>query len=108
MDGSNRNLILELTQFAEDNHNGHYVLEWIARISATQPNEVITIWQELLQSSVPDYPEQAIREAFENLIGMDPEGEGYNHALDIAGLYAKHRKYGPAQWLQEIYEGSLS
>ncbi len=104
VDDSNRKLILELTQFAGDNYNGHYLLEWIARISATQPNEVITIWQELLQSSAPDYPEQAIREAFENLIVMHPEGEGYNHALDIAGLYAKHRKYWPAQWLQEIYE----
>lgn len=108
VDGSNRHLILELTQFAEDNYNGHYLLEWIARISATQPNEVITIWQELLQSSAPDYPEQAIRDAFVNLIGMDREGEGYNHALEIAGLYAKHRKYGPAQWLQEIRQGWLS
>ena len=100
IDDTNRDLILEVAPFAEEDYNSHDLLELIARISKAQPKEAVTIWNALLQNAAPDYPEDAIREAFTNLVASGDEGR--RDAKHIADKYIKSGHGQPARWLQEI------
>ena len=100
VDDTNRDLILQVAEFADEDYNSHDLLEWIARISEEQPQEAVTIWQELLKGPAPDYPEAAIRKAFDNIVASGDEGR--RDALAIVGEYIKQGKETPHLWLQEI------
>ncbi len=100
VDDTNRDLILQVAGFAEEDYNSHDLLESIARISATQPQEAFAIWQVLLQGAAPDYPEEAIREAFTNFVAAGDEGR--RNALAIVDEYLKRGNDKPSQWLHEI------
>ena len=100
VDDTNRDLILQVATFADEDYNSHDLLESIARISAAQPQEAVAIWQVLLQGSAPDYPEEAIREAFANFVASGDEGR--RDALAIVDEYIKRGNEKPSLWLQEI------
>ena len=100
IDDANLDLILQVAAFAEEDYNSHDLLELIARISAAQPREAVTIWQEFLKGPAPDYPEEAIREALTNFVVSGNEGR--RDALAIVGEYIKQGKETPHLWLQEI------
>jgi len=96
----NRNLILAVAPFAEEDYNSHDLLESIAKISEHQPLDAYTIWRRVLDGGRPDYPEEAIRTALTNLVKAGPEG--VRKAKDIVGEYLRDGNERPAQWLQEI------
>lgn len=100
VDDTNRDLILQIAAFADEDYNSHDLLESIARISAAQPQKAVAIWKVLLQGSAPDYPEEAIREAFTNFVASGDEGR--RDALAIVDEYIKRGNAKPSQWLQEI------
>ena len=64
VDDTNRDLILQVAAFAEEDFNSYELLESIARISANQPEEAVAIWHALLEGSAPGYPEDAVRTTF--------------------------------------------
>ena len=100
VDDTNRELILQVAEFAEEDYNSDDLLELIARISVAQPQEAVAIWLVLLQESAPDYPEEAIRKALANIVESGDEGR--RDALAIVGEYIKQGKETPHLWLQEI------
>jgi anthranilate phosphoribosyltransferase len=100
VDDTNRDLILQVAAFAEEDYNSHDLLESIARISAAQPQEALEIWRALLQGAAPDHPEWAIRVAFTNFVQSGDQGR--RDAYSIADEYLKRGNENPTAWLQEI------
>ena len=100
VNNTNRDLILKVAAFADENYNSYKLLESIARFSANQPEEALKIWREMLKRSAPDYPEKAIRETFSNLVKLGDDGR--RDALSIADEYIKQENYKPNTVLQEI------
>ena len=100
VDNANRDLILQVAAFAEEDYNSHDLLESIARISAAQPQEALEIWRALLQGAAPDHPEWAIRAAFTNFVQSGVQGR--RDAYSIADEYLKRGNENPTAWLQEI------
>ena len=100
IDDSNRDLIIRVAAFADEDFNSHEFLEFIARISANQPKEAVAIWQTLLRAAAPDYPEQAVRSALANLVASGDGGK--RDAYAIVDEYIKQRNEKPSLWLQEI------
>ena len=97
---ANRDLILKVAEFAEEDHNSYELLNSIARFSAKQLEEAAAIWREMLKGSVPDYPEKAIRETFANLVKSGDNGR--REALAIADEYIKRGNDKPHTILQKI------
>lgn len=98
----NRDLILAVAPFSEENYNSHDLLKSIARISEEQPNEAYEIWLRLLIGGKPDFPEEAIREALTNLSRIGPDG--LRMAKNIVSEYLKDGNERPSQWLREVVE----
>ena len=97
---ANRDLILKVAEFADEDHNSYELLNSIARFSARQLEEAAAIWREMLKGSAPDYPEKAIRETFSNLVNSGDNGR--REALAIADEYIKRGNDKPHTILQEI------
>jgi hypothetical protein len=100
VDDTNRDLILQVAAFAEEDYNSHDLLKSIARISAAQSQEAVAIWRVLLQGAAPDYPKEAIREAFNNFVASGDEGR--RDAYSIADEYLRRGNENPTVWLREI------
>lgn len=100
VDDTNRDLILQVAAFAEEEYNSHDLLESIALISAAQPKEAVAIWRVLLQGTAPDYPEEAIREALGNFVASGDDGR--RDAYAIVDEYIKRGNDKPSLWLQDI------
>lgn len=99
---ANRDLILKVAEFAEEDHNSYELLNSIARFSAKQPEEAAAIWRKMLKGSAPDYPEKAIRETFSNLVKSGDNDNGRSEALGIANEYIKRGNDKPHTILREI------
>ena len=100
VDDTNRGWIMKTVR-----HIGEYDKTWkllkeIARISAGQPEEAVEIWRVMLKNSAPDYPEDAIRKIFANLVNSGHEGRRAAH--DIADEYFKRGNEGPNFVLNEV------
>lgn len=100
VDDANRDLILKVAEFAEEDHNSYELLNSIARFSAKQLEEAAAIWREMLKGSAPDYPEDAIREIFSNLVKSGDDGR--RKAFAIADEYIKRENYKTSAILREI------
>jgi len=97
---ANRDLILSIAAYAEEDYNSHDLIRTIARISAVQPDEAATIWLTLLRGAAPDYPEDSIREALANIAASGDDGR--RNAFAIVDIYIKSGNENPALWLREI------
>ena len=76
------------------------LLESISEISKTQPFEAHEIWMKMLEGSTPDYPEEAIRNIFANLLKKGPDG--LRKAREAESEYLKKGNDRPSLWLNEI------
>ena len=99
VDDTNRDWILETVRHIGDDKTWK-LLEAIARISAGQPEEAVAIWRVMLKNSAPNYPEDAIRKIFANLVNSGHEGRRAAH--DIADEYIKRGNEGPNFFLKEL------
>ena len=99
-DKDNLHLLLQVAAFAHEDHNSYILLESIARISTTQPEEAFKIWESMLQEDAPTYPEDTIRKILTNLLVSSQEGQC--HADIIVDKYIRHGIESPAIWLKEI------
>jgi hypothetical protein len=83
----NKPLILAVAAYADRGHHGFEMLRTVARISRKQPGEAFDIWMKMLEASRPDYPEDAIKEALQNLVKAGPDG--VRQAKQIADQYLR-------------------
>ncbi|MBU4445310.1 hypothetical protein KJ656_09540 [bacterium] len=104
VDDERRNLLLAIAPYADEAHNSYKLLESIADISQTQPFEAHTIWMKMLESTCPDYPEEAVRQILTNLASKGPEG--LRKARAAVSEYLKSGNERPATWLREIKKES--
>ena len=100
----NKNLLLEIAPFAEEEYNTHDLLESIAKISKKQPDEAYEIWLKMLEGSSMDFPEEAVRTVLTNLVNAGPNGQ--RQAKEIVSKYIEAVNERPHQWLQEITESA--
>lgn len=100
MDDVRKKWLLAISPYAEEDHNAHDLLESLAKISSTQPYDAHDIWLAMLKEYSYDYPDDAIKEFFRNLVITGTEGE--RRAKVIAGIYLKHGLKRPMEWLKEI------
>ena len=68
IDDDRRELLLAIAPYSDESHNSYELLESIAELSQTQPFEAHEIWMRMLEGSTPDYPEEAVRKIFTNLL----------------------------------------
>jgi len=100
VDDERRDLLLAIAPYSNESHNSYELLKSIAEISQTQPFEAHTIWMKMLEGSIPDYPEEAVRQIFTNLVN---EGhEGLRKAREAESVYIKKGNDRPSLWLREI------
>lgn len=98
----NKNLLLEIAPFAEEEYNTHDLLESIAKISKKQPDEAYEIWLKMLEGSSMDFPEEAIRAALTNLVYAGSNGQ--RQAKEIVSKYIEAGNERPHKWLRDITE----
>ncbi|WNM57328.1 hypothetical protein [Candidatus Nitrospira allomarina] len=100
IDEERRQLLLAIAPFSDESHNSDALLESISEISKTQPFEAHEIWMKMLEGSTPDYPEQAVRKIFTNLLNTG--AEGVRKAKEAESVYLKSGNDRPSIWLREI------
>ena len=93
-------LLYPIVPYADEEHNSYILLESIASISNAQPFEAFTLWIKLLKHSRADYPEEAIRQIFSNLVKDGPDG--IRAAREIQDEYIKRGNERPSIWLEGI------
>ena len=100
MDATVENWLLKIAPYADKNHNAPDLLRSLADISDSQPLEAQKIWIKILESYSYDYPEDAIRQIFKNLIALGADGE--KKAKDVVDAYIRHGIERPRTWFAEI------
>jgi hypothetical protein len=92
--------LAKIAPYADENHNAHDLLENLAEISDTQPIEVQKVWLKMLESYSYDYPEEAFRRIFQNLVALGIDGE--RKAKEIVDAYIRHGLERPRTWLAKV------
>ena len=100
VDEKTRELLYPIVPYADEEHNSYTLLESIASISNAQPFEAYTLWMKLLKDSRADYPEEAIRQIFSNLLKKG--SDGLRKAREIESEYITQGNERPSIWLKEI------
>ena len=103
VDEPSLNLILDISPYAHIEHNEHQILEWLEKVSRSQPLEASQVWKAMLRESLPLYPEESLRNILGNILEMGHKGEVL--ARRIVEIYTKRQSSGPSKWLLEIREG---
>jgi hypothetical protein len=97
---SNRDLLFAVVACADETHSSYEMLPGIAKISSLQPLEAYELWRRLLETTYPDYPDEAIREALSNLVRANQEG--LRNAKNIVGRYLERGNEEPLKMLTQI------
>lgn len=105
IDEDRRKLLLAIAPYSDESHNSYTLLESISEISETQPYEAHEIWIKMLERSTPDFPEEAVRSLFANLLKKGPEG--LRKAREAESEYLKNGNDRPSLWLREIRQKNL-
>lgn len=100
VDSSSKSLILSVVPYVDESHHTYDLLRSIARFSKNQPLEAVEIWSQLLEAAQPDYPEEAIKEALENLVARG--NDGIRMAKDIASKYLAKGNETPFNILKKL------
>ncbi len=102
VDEERRHLLLEIAPYSNESHNSYGLLESISEISENQPFEAHEIWMKMLEGSAADYPEDAVRNIFSNLLATGADGQ--RKAREIESVYLSSGNDRPSGWLREIRE----
>lgn len=92
--------LFKIAPYAEVNYNASDLLQNLAEISDTQPIEAQKVWIKMLESYSYDFPEEAFRRIFKNLIVLGADGE--RKAKEVVDAYIRHGLERPRTWLTEI------
>ena len=99
IDASNRSLLLSIAPYADEDHNSYELLKNLAELSNEQPFEAHEIWIKMLEGCTPDYPEEAIEQLLNNLVGVG--SEGIRKAKEAVDAYLKRGNDGPERYLRK-------
>ena len=99
-DSESLKLLLEIAPYSDESHNTYELLECISEISVAQPFEAHEVWMKILEGSIADYPEEAIKKLFSNLLKAG--SEGLRKAREIESIYLKKGNDRPSIWLRKI------
>jgi len=102
VDDTNRQLILRVAPYVDFQHNSYQFIQFIARISRSQPIEAADIWIETLTESTPIYPLEELETALRNLCAGG--SEGIRKAREIVSRYLSVGIEVPHSMLSEITE----
>jgi hypothetical protein len=100
INSENIELLFMVAPYAGVAHHSPIMLESIANLSKNQPREAQQVWMKMLEGSASDYPEEAIREAFTNILSLNDEG--LRMVKEIESEYIKRGNDRPTLWLREI------
>lgn len=100
IDEERRQLLLKIAPYSDESHNSYDLLKSIAKISDAQPFEAHEIWIKMLAGSTPDYPEEAVRNIFANLLNAG--ADGLRKAREAESIYLANNNDRPSVWLREI------
>ena len=103
IDDETRELLCTIAPYSDEAYNSYQLLESIAEISQKQPFEAHNVWMKMLEGSTPDYPEEAVRQIFINLLSKGPDG--LRKAREVESEYLKKGNDRPSLWLKEIRQG---
>ncbi len=92
--------LLKIAPYANENRNAPDLLRNLADISGSQPLKAQKIWIKMLEFYSYDYPEDAIRQIFKNLIALGADGE--RKAKEVVDAYIRYGIERPRTWLAEI------
>jgi len=91
--------LFKIAPYAEENHNASDLLQNLAEISDTQPIKAQQVWIKMLESYSYDFPEEAFRKIFKNLLALGADGE--RKAKEVVDAYLRHGIDRPRAWLAE-------
>jgi len=100
LNGEPMSWLLKVAPYAQENHNAYILLESLARLSDEFPFEIGKVWKEMLTNRLDDYPDEAIKTMFRNLISEGSDGKRL--AKDIASSYMAYGASRPNEWLNEL------
>ncbi len=106
IDEERRQLLLKIAPYSDESHNSYDLLKSIAKISDAQPFEAHEIWIKMLEGSTPDYPEEAVKNIFANLLNAG--SDGLRKAREVESIYLANSNDRPSLWLREIREETRS
>lgn len=93
-------LLMKVAPYAEVSYNSYDLIKSLAELSKKYPFEAYDVWKEILKVTAEDYPEDAIRELFKNLVTAGEEG--VRRAREIESQFIKRGNERPSLWLREI------
>ncbi|MBW6498933.1 MAG: hypothetical protein K0B09_11120 [Bacteroidales bacterium] len=100
-DKDNINWLLTIAPYASEEFNAYHLFESLARISKSQPFETHTVWMKIIEAAdVYDYPEEAFRQFFKNLVRKGHEG--LRKAKEVVSVYISKGNERPSIWLNEV------
>lgn len=100
LNDENMQWLREIVPFADDSHHASEVLECLARLSNEQPFMASELWRSLLERSLNDYPEDAIRTILKNLLLQG--SDGVRVAKETVSIYARSYNERPWEWMKEL------
>lgn len=103
LDEDNIKWLFTIAPYASEEFNAYHLFESLARISKNQPFETHTVWMEIIEAAeVYDYPEEAFRQFFKNLVRKG--NEGLRKAKEVVSVYIKRGNERPSIWLKEVQQ----
>lgn len=100
LSGEQKEWLMEIAPYAQEDYNANYLLEGLADLSGSYPFEAAEVWMEMLKSYAYDYPEEALKQIYKNLVIQGIRGK--RKAKDIAGKYLQFELTRPGEWLEEV------
>lgn len=104
VDSTSEEWLLMIAPYAQEDHNSYEFLQSLAKISGKQPLLSHRIWLKMLESYSYDYPEEAIKTIFANLIGLGFDGK--HKAQEVVDAYLRYGIERPRMWLREVVESA--
>lgn len=100
LDEEKKAWLLRIAPFTEEEHNSHYLLESLAKLSKQYPLEAAEVWLAMIQNRSTEYSSDEMQTIFQNLAASGQNG--IQKAKEVAGQYLKLGIQKPMDWLNEV------
>jgi hypothetical protein len=105
IDDENRDLLLAIASYADEDYNSYELIESIADLSESQPFEAHKILMKMLEGSSQDYPEEKL---YKILVSLAEEGqEGLRKAKEVVSKYIEKGNDRPSSLLNRLQDKNI-